>query len=181
MVPVDVIRKPIVLLTGFPGVGKTTALGRVVERLRHRGLRLSGFHTEAVRVHGERRGFRVTTLDGNEAVLADRAMRGPHGIGRYGVDLAGFEQVVLGLLAPDAGVDLYVVDEIGKMECLSSRFVARMRALLASGAPLLATVARTGTGLIAEVKHRPDAVLMEVTRANRGTVPERVIARLLTP
>jgi nucleoside-triphosphatase len=45
-----------------------------------------------------------------------------------------------------------VVDEIGKMECLSERFVASMRRLLAGKVPVVATIARRGGGFIAEVK-----------------------------
>ncbi len=40
------------------------------------------------------------------------------------------------------------------MECFSQRFVAVMRALLDSGLRVVATIARKGTGFIAEVKRR---------------------------
>jgi nucleoside-triphosphatase len=167
----------LVLLTGAPGVGKTTALRRAAARLAERGLRLSGFYTDEVRVGGERRGFRVVALDGRESVLADVSVQGPQRVGRYGVDVASFEGLALDVLRPDPAVDIYVVDEIGRMECLSPRFVATVRALLDSGCRVLATIALRGGGLIAETKARTGATLLEVTRANRDAIPEQVLKR----
>ncbi len=64
------------------------------------------------------------------------------------------------------------------MVCLSDRFVAAMTALLDSGRPLVATVARLGGGLIERAKARPDVMVLEVTRANRDALPDEVVARL---
>jgi len=47
----------ILLLTGAPGVGKTTLVRRAAEGLS--GLRVAGFTTEEIRDGGRRRGFRV--------------------------------------------------------------------------------------------------------------------------
>jgi nucleoside-triphosphatase len=58
------------------------------------------------------------------------------------VDPSVLEDAADKLLAPDSAVALYLVDEIGKMECLSPRFVAAMRALLARGKPVITTVVR---------------------------------------
>ncbi len=169
----------IILLTGVPGGGKTTAVRKVCSRLIERGFVLSGFYTEEVRSRGERRGFRAVSLDGRQAVLADVSIRGPHQVSRYGVDLASFDGLVLDLLRPRRGVDLYVVDEIGKMECFSPRFVASVRLLLDSGASLLATVASRGGGLITEVKRTPGAALIQLTRSSRDQVPQQVLERLV--
>jgi len=68
-----------------------------------------------------------------------------------------------------------LVDEIGKMECLSERFVERMRALLDSKSKLVATVASRGEGFIAEVKRREDCELWTLNRSNRDAMPERVL------
>jgi nucleoside-triphosphatase len=164
----------VLLLTGSPGVGKTTALRKVVAGLGRR--RLSGFYTEEIRRRGERRGFRAVTFDGQAATMAHVSVRGPARVGKYGVDVGVVDELARSALAP--GGDVYLVDEIGKMECLSREFVAAMRALLDTGSPVVATVALRGEGLIAEVKRRPDVETWEVTRANRDDVPERVLGWL---
>lgn len=166
----------VLLLTGIPGIGKTTVIRRVAERLA--GRPLGGFYTEEMRVAGERRGFRLLGFDGSERVLAHVEFRGGPRISRYGVDVAALDAVADTLLAPHPEVGVYLVDEIGKMECLSARFVAAMRHLLDTPALVIATVAVKGGGFIAEVKGRPDVVLWEITRANRDTMPQRVLAWL---
>ncbi len=81
-------------------------------------------------------------------------------------------------LAVDEAADIYLVDEIGKMECFSARFCAAVRALLDSGKPLVATVALRGSGFIAEVKNRTDVELFEATKENRNEMPARIVERL---
>ncbi len=166
----------ICLITGRPGVGKTSAIRKIAAS--RSGLHLRGFYTEEIRVAGERRGFRLVTLDGQERVMAHVAFRGPHRVGKYGVDVALVDEVADSVLAARPPADLYLVDEIGKMECLSSRFVGAMRALLDSTRPVLATVAQRGGGFIAEVKHREDVLLWEVTLGNRDEMPDRLLAWL---
>lgn len=169
-------RAHVLLLTGLPGAGKTTVLCKLAAALA--GRRLGGFYTEEIRVAGERRGFRAVTFDGAEAVMAHVDFRGPHRVGKYGVDVAVIDRLAESALTVRPTVDVYLVDEIGKMECLSRTFVTTMRALLDSRAPVLATIARRGDDFIREVKQRPDAELWEVTRGNRDVLPGRAEAWL---
>ncbi|MHC4133524.1 MAG: nucleoside-triphosphatase [Planctomycetota bacterium] len=157
----------VLLLTGRPGVGKTTLLLRVAAV--HTAC---GFLTDEIRRHGRRVGFRLVPLDGSgRTVMAHVDFGGPR-VGRYGVDVAAVDAVVERTLRP--GRDLYLVDEIGKMECLSETFVLRMRALLDTEARLVATIALRGGGFIASVKRRPDAELSEVTTDNRDRLVDEV-------
>ena len=163
----------VLLLTGLPGVGKTTVMRAVPALLP--GSRLSGFTTEEMREAGRRLGFRGTTLDGHETIIAHVSFPGPARVGKYGVDVRAIDELALAL-DPQRGADTYLVDEVGKMECLSSAFVAAVRTLLAARARLVATVAARGGGLIAEVKAHPGAVLWQVTHANRSSLPAEVAA-----
>jgi nucleoside-triphosphatase len=164
----------ILLVTGAPGSGKTTLVRKVAAQLGD--LRLAGFTTEEMREEGRRVGFRIVPFGGRERVLAHVDLSGPARVGRYGVDVAAIDAVAAESLAPDRAVELYVVDEIGKMECFSQRFVAAMRALLDSDRRVLATIARKGAGFIAEVKRRGDAELLEVTARSRELLPEEIVA-----
>jgi len=166
----------VLLLTGAPGVGKTTALRRVVATLQIGPLR--GFYTDEVRVGGVRQGFRLVALDGEQRMIAEVRRPGPPRVGKYGVDVAAIDAVARRVLAPDPQVRLFVIDEIGKMECLSQAFVDAVHSLLAAGQPLFATVALKGGGLIEEVKRYPRAQLIQLTHENRDRVPEQV-ARVL--
>jgi nucleoside-triphosphatase THEP1 len=117
------------LLTGNPGVGKTTLIRAVVERLE--GLTCAGFYTEEIRQRGQRTGFRAVTLDGRKAILASLRNH-QHTVSKYSVHVEQFDKLVLRYLDPVmTPADLYVIDEIGKMELLSQQFRTRLIELLA--------------------------------------------------
>jgi nucleoside-triphosphatase len=168
-----------VLLTGRPGVGKTTVLHRTLALLD--GLRVAGFTTREQRTGGVRVGFEATTLDGRSRVLAHVDTRSGCRVGRYGVDVAGFERDIVSSIEMGLarGVELIVIDEIGKMECFSLTFVEATRRALDSPVAVLGTIARLGGGFIAEVRARSDVELVDVTRANRDQLPAELAARLM--
>jgi nucleoside-triphosphatase len=78
-----------ILITGKPGSGKTTLFGRLAEALRHLGP--VGFYTQEIRESGVRKGFTLNGLDGSCGLLAHVDLSGEFRVGRYGVDVAGFE------------------------------------------------------------------------------------------
>jgi nucleoside-triphosphatase len=165
------------LLTGPPGCGKTTVIRRAVEGISD--SRLAGFYTQEIREHGRRVGFQAIGLSGGSAVLAHVRFRGTKRVGRYVVELGGFESLVREELGKPAGeVDLRVIDEIGKMECFSRVFVEHATAALDDPVPLLAVIAFKGGGFIAQVKSRPDVEIRSVTAANRDELPERLLEAL---
>jgi nucleoside-triphosphatase len=125
-------------LTGPPGSGKTTTLRKIVDRL---DCRAGGFTTEEIRQGGRRVGFRLVTLDGREAVMAHVGLRGPHRVGRYGVDLEVLEGLGAESLQNAAReCDVVVVDEIGPMELKSDGFRRAVDVVLASKSLVLGTV-----------------------------------------
>ncbi|MGB9723369.1 MAG: nucleoside-triphosphatase [Chloroflexia bacterium] len=165
------------LLTGRPGIGKTTVIRRVLEGLPP--LRLGGFTTAEIRGPRGRLGFRAAALGGPEIVLAHVDFPGPYRVSAYGVDVAAFERAILPLLDPRREeVELFIVDEIGKMECFSTLFQRLVRQLLDDPRPLLGSIALRGPALIEEVRRRPDVELVEVTPANRSGLPEEILRRL---
>ncbi len=170
-------RKPRILLTGPPGCGKTTVVQRVAARLAGQA---AGFYTREVREQGVRVGFEIVTLDGQTVLLSHVDFPGPHRVGKYGVDLENLHRVGLPALEARPGIDLVVVDEVGKMECLSPRFVAAMERLWAQPVALLITVAEKGGGYMAALKEKPDKVLIAMTPKNRDGLPERIL-QLLNP
>lgn len=169
------VRPHVLLLTGRPGVGKTTVIRRVADGSDK--TRLTGFYTEEIREHCERKGFRLIGFGGENRVIAHIDFPKSHRVGKYGVDLTAIEDAA-SLLAHDPAVQLYIVDEIGKMECLSPRFVTAMRKLLTGNTPVVAAVGLHGGGFIAEVKRLKQCLLWEVTQDNRDKLPSCVLAWL---
>jgi nucleoside-triphosphatase len=163
-----------ILLTGLPGCGKTTAIMKIINNLR--SDKVAGFYTQEIRQDNIRKGFCWKRLDGADGILAHIKIKGHWRVGKYGVDVAGFEESVVPILGVEqTDVELFVIDEIGKMECFSEKFVNAVRRLFASEKPVLATVAQKGTGLISEVKNYPNTELFNLTSAGR----EKAVAEIL--
>lgn len=169
-----------VLVTGHPGVGKTTLLRKLMERFGH--LAVSGFYTEEIRENRIRVGFRAVTLSGSSAVFAHRDFHvdPPHRVGKYGVKPEVLEALVLPHVDPyRKGAHLVVIDEIAKMELFSARVKTGLVRALDSPCPVLGTISLKGSGLIKRAKERPDVLLFTLTLKNRGVLGEQVYRALV--
>ena len=168
------------LLTGRPGIGKTTVIKAVAETL---GERAGGFYTEEIRGPGGRKGFGLTTLDGQKAVMAHVNLRrqGRPRVGRYGVDVSAIEQVGVTALrrATKAG-RIIVVDEIGKMELFCGPFKEAVLQAVNGPCTVVATAMAKPNPWVDSLKAMPNVTLWEVTAGNRDHMAERVVQWLNT-
>jgi nucleoside-triphosphatase len=165
-----------ILITGFPGVGKTTFITGLAETLKP--LSPVGFYTTEIREGGIRKGFELVSLDGRRSILSHVSIKSRQRVGKYGVDVAGFEEF-LGLIDfLQAGAGPVIIDEIGKMECFSRKFRNLLGLILNSDKVLIATIARMAGGYIAEIKRRDDITLLEITTGNRDTLQDDILALL---
>lgn len=142
-----------IIIKGPPRSGKTTLVKKVVKKLQEFNQLLAGFYTEEERRGGLREGFSITTLSGQKGRLASRDFASPFRVGSYGVDLASFEKLVLpeleGALAnPSAWL---VIDEIGKMELYSEKFILPLKQVLKSPNPVLATLGYIKHPIVSEI------------------------------
>ncbi|KAL6224384.1 hypothetical protein ACLB2K_003239 [Fragaria x ananassa] len=98
-----------------------------------------------VRQGGDRVGFQVVTLEGRTAPLASstisslESLRWPT-VGKFKVDVASFESLAVPELQVREDTDLFVIDEVGKMELFSSSFFPSVLRVLESNIPVLASV-----------------------------------------
>ena len=163
------------LLTGRPGIGKTTMIKAVAELL---GERAGGFYTEEIRGPGARKGFRLVTLDGQEAVMAHVNLRGrgrPR-VSRYGVDVKTIERVgVTAIRRAMQEGQIVVVDEIGKMELFCGPFKETMLQAVSGPYTVVATVMAKPNLWVDALKTTISVTPWEVTAENRDRLADQVV------
>jgi nucleoside-triphosphatase len=102
------------LITGKPGVGKTSLVQKIIKWMG--SVNMAGFCTSEIRCAGSRLGFELQGLNGGCRTLAHVKIDSQYRVGRYGVDKDGFEEFLATLDLLNPGVELIVIDEIGKTE-----------------------------------------------------------------
>lgn len=168
------LRKKNFLITGLPGVGKTTLIRKISEALKP--FHPVGFYTEEIRERGVRRGFELISLKGKRKLLSHKEISSPYKVDQYKVDIEGFEDFLDSISFFSSSARLIIIDEIGKMECLSLRFREILKEILDSDRWLIATIALKGTGLISTVKERKDVRIFEITKKNREPLLSEIMA-----
>ena len=161
------------LLTGRPGTGKTSLIKQAVAGMRGKA---GGFYTEEIRTQGVREGFRLVTLDGQDAILAHVNIHSQYRVSKYGVDIDSLDRLGVSALHKAAQVcDLVVIDEIGKMELLSANFREAVLGIIDSGRRVLGTIMLNSNPWADAIKRQPQVNLITVTRANYHQVLEELL------
>ncbi len=167
---------PKILLTGRPGVGKTTIIMKVIEGFRGRA---GGFYTEEIRQGNMREGFRIKTLDGRDGILAHVRRPGPFRVGRYGVDVNAFDKIAIpSLERAIEREELIIIDEIGKMELFSSGFRSLILRILGSDKKILGVIHQRTDPFTQRIRQLPAMEILAVTETNRNVLPSLILDKL---
>lgn len=168
----------IIAITGKPGIGKTTAIKKIIEKL---GDKAIGFYTQEIRhpKTKQRLGFKVITTDGKEGVLAEKFKDSIYKVGSYGVNIDEFEKIVIPTLqeALKQKDKIIVIDEIGKMELFSKKFEELVRNLLKERdiKAVITIPIKDVHPLVKEIRNNPNLKVLEITYSNRDTIPDKVL------
>ena len=154
-----------ILITGLPGSGKTTIIKRLCVIFKE--FNPLGFITSEIYEGENRVGFEVANLFGDSRIFAHTKLKSKVNVGKYKVDLRAFDDFLDKTFSKEKKTGLYMIDEIGRMECTSRKFSKLIIELLGSNKPVVAAIAEKGTGLINDIKKRDDVALFEITEQNR--------------
>jgi nucleoside-triphosphatase len=165
-----------ILLTGVPGIGKTTVIRKVTHLL---GDKAAGFYTEERREGKRRVGFDLITLDGARAALSHVNIHSAHRVGRYGVDIRAMDSIGAFTIEKAIGQrKVIIIDEIGKMELFSTKFRDAVMKAFESGSAIVAVIMKKPHPFADSIKRRGDVQLIEVIQSNREALPARIAEAL---
>jgi nucleoside-triphosphatase len=174
------LKKRVLLLTGSPGVGKTTVLLKVVESLKAKGYGVGGMISREARSQGTRVGFEVSDLSSSRRGLLAHVNQpvGPQ-VGKYRVNLDDLNGIGAEAIAKAVeNCDVIAIDEIGPMELFSEKFREAVQTAVSRGKVVVTIVHwKARDRLIEEVKKREDAEVFEVTRENRNRLQENIVRK----
>lgn len=162
-----------IVITGRPGVGKTTLIEKIVSEL---SIPTGGMITKEIRKCGHRVGFSVIdAATGKEGILAHIHQHSGPKMGRYRVNLHDLEQI--GIAAIDSARiagKLVVIDELGPMELTSHQFIPAVERVIESNvAFIISTHAKLDHPLIHRL--RQEFTLYRVKMGNRDELVERIV------
>ncbi len=176
------MEKRVLILTGSPGVGKTTVLAKAVSDLRGRGVNVGGMFSREVREGEVRMGFEIVDVaSAKVGCLASVKQKDGPQVGKYRVNLADLESV--GAQAINAAIknsDVVAIDEIGPMELVSPEFKEAAKRALNSGKHVLAVVHQKAQDkLVTDAKGRQDAEIFIVTTENREKLSDELVEKTI--
>jgi nucleoside-triphosphatase len=164
------------LLTGMPGTGKTSIIRQVISQS---NCNAGGFYTQEIRSMGIREGFQIVTLDGKEGMLAHITIESPFRVGKYGVDIGVLDNIgVDAIYNAVKQSDLIVIDEIGKMELFSPRFITAVQEALSSSKRVLGSITLKPHPLADAIRLSKSIRVAELTRNNQKYVLSEILTWL---
>lgn len=162
--------KHVLLITGPPGIGKTTVLSKTLDIVKGKGFRVGGMLSREVREGGVRVGFEIFDLNsGRRGWLARvNQQTGPR-IGKYRVNLVDLEAVgAKAIIDALENSDIVAIDEVGPMELFSQKFRDAVEVALKGSKTVIAVVHWSAKDKIIETMRRQEgAEIFTVTTENR--------------
>jgi nucleoside-triphosphatase len=174
------LEKRVLILTGSPGMGKTTVLAKTVSALRGRGVSVGGMFSREVREGNLRVGFEIVDIAAAKVGwLANVKQKDGPKVGKYGVNLTNLNAI--GVRAINTAVeasDVVAIDEIGPMELFSAKFKEASQKALESRKLVIGVVHwKAQDELVTEAKSRQDAEVFVVTAENREKLSEELVEK----
>jgi len=171
-----------ILITGPPRIGKSTLIKDLIEYFEKQNLTIDGFLTPELRREGKRIGFLLERIGKKEQIILAKKgnYKNKKKLGPYSVFLEEFEEFIEFLdLLKNESIDLIIIDEIGKMELLSEKFVSILKNLFESRKSIIGTI---GLHINHDIKKRllslKEITLYVINRENRQELFTQIVKNI---
>ncbi|MCG3259364.1 MAG: 50S ribosome-binding GTPase [Candidatus Heimdallarchaeota archaeon] len=169
---------PNILITGYPRVGKTTLINRIVETTKKEVV---GFVTSEIKLNNRRVGFNIETFSGLKLPLASKENRQSlYRVASYGVYLENVDTIVDQVKQDmeEFSYDWIILDEIGKMELFSTKFKQFVEKCLEQKC-VLGTIMMRDNDFTSKTKNRLDTIVYQLTEKNRSQAEKDIIKLMI--
>ncbi len=172
-----------ILITGPPRCGKSTLISKLIEYYTvKKNYTIYGFLTPEVKKSGNRIGFDIQDIFTNERRKFARIgnYNASQKLGKYGLCLEGLEEIISNFeTIPLHEIDLFIVDEIGKMELFSKKFQDFISNIFASNLSIIATIGLKVRHPIKDhLLNLSDVKFFNLDRLNFQIVYQKIISML---
>jgi nucleoside-triphosphatase len=173
-----------IMVSGMPGIGKTTLISNVVELIKDRGYAIGGMITQEIKDKQKRLGFEILDIyDGKKGILAHINLKKGPKIGKYVVNTEDLDEIGVAAITNSLNrqdIDLVVVDETGPMEITSVKFRNAVSAAIRGSKPFLGTVQFKLRNNLMEILNLTDPPeIIEITYDNRNIQTEKISKEIL--
>lgn len=166
-----------ILLTAPPRTGKSTIIEKFIQQ--YEGKKVGILAKEIRNSNGERVGFKSVDLEGNERTFmhVDKIDSNVVIGNKYKVDVNAVDDFVVSEIAQTVEPDtVIIVDEIGRAQSVSSKFLHAVEDLLNSDKNMLCTILHDDEEWARKYKEHPESIILEVTEQNRDMMPKILVA-----
>lgn len=168
------LQKNKILLTGKPGIGKTTIVKKIVEKFKDRA---GGFYTEEIREKDRRVGFKIKNINGEEGILSHIDIKSNYNVGKYGVDVKEIDRIGVNSIShaiQSNHIDFIIIDEIAKMELSSRNFSNSVLSALNGDKIVIGVLQEKNIPFLNSIRNRKDVEIICITHQNRHNIPEDI-------
>lgn len=162
-----------ILLTGEPGVGKSTLINAVIAPFAQK----QGVVTNQMVHEGARVGFEMVASDGTSFILSSTDSPSAIRVSRYGVNVDALEVFASGLQTGGAGKLTYI-DEVGEMQLFSNSYKKFVLDCVSRSDPFIGTLSKVYNDDFTDyLRRRDDIEIIEVTLENRNFLRDELASR----
>lgn len=170
-----------ILITGPPGVGKTTLLNKIKKKIKDMGYSTGGMYCPEIRKGCRRTGFEIIDIASRQKGLlaSTHNIKGPS-VGKYRVNLDDIDKIgVLALRNALKTSDYIFIDEIAPMELTSSSFSQTVWEVMESKKIVIAVIhQRSKHPFILKVKNREDVMIFDISLKNRDSLTDEILQNI---
>jgi nucleoside-triphosphatase THEP1 len=170
----------VIVITGEIGVGKTTCIQNLVQKLKAENISVGGIFSERIMKEGKTTGYKVVNVSSEEEYpfLSVENNSSQNKIGKYSIDREGLALATEALKNVDSSC-VTVVDEIGKLEMAGGGWANELHHLFnKSTTTIVLSVRKELVNDVIQKWNLNSVATFEINKTNAGETNHKIVDHL---